>query len=80
MKQNKDSIILFDTEQTIRPQNNNSKIFKTVLPKKAKTIFFIANNRRLDTMKIAIGKWAFNIKQVSSIKEVLPTNFSKKHP
>jgi len=70
LKKSKDSIIALEANITIKEKNGNSKVHSLDLPKSTKTIFFVANNRRLDTLKVSISKWAFSKRLIEPVNKL----------
>ena len=66
IKRNKDSLIRIKTNFMLSP---NKEACVSWLPETAKTIYFIADNRKLDTLKTSISKWAFNERLIASVKK-----------
>jgi hypothetical protein len=74
VKQNKDSIIIMGSPIRIKPLTQNKITHSLNLPKSAKTIFFVPENR-LDTLRLSISKWAPNQKFVDSVESLNKKNF-----
>ena len=76
LKQNKDSIIYLGKKMTIDGFDKNLPRHSIQLPEFAKTVFFIAKNRALDTLHISISKWASNKKLIEPIDSLIMTDLS----
>ena len=76
LKQNKDSIIYLGNKKTIDKFDKNLPVHFIQLPELAKTIFFIAKNRALDTLHITISKWASSKKLIEPISSLTMTDLS----
>jgi len=74
VKQNKDSIIIMSSPIRIEPLIQNKTPHSLNLPKSAKTIFFMAENR-LDTLRLSISKWAPNQKFIDSVENLNKKTF-----
>ena len=69
LKQNKDSIITMNSPLKIEALGKNKTLHTLKLPKSAKTLFFVAENR-LDTLKLSISKWAFDKTLIDPIENI----------
>jgi len=69
LKQNKDSIVIMGSPINIKPLNQNKTPHTLNLPRSAKTIFFIAENR-IDTLWLSISKWAVNKKLIDPVENL----------
>ncbi len=74
LKQKKDSIIIMSSPKRIKPLIENKTPHSLNLPKCAKTIFFVAENR-LDTLRLSISKWASNQKLIDPVENLNNQNF-----
>jgi len=74
LKQNRDSIIILGSPIKTKPLIQNKKPHSLNLPKSAKTIFFIAENR-LDTLGLLISKWAPNQKFIDPVESLSTKKF-----
>jgi hypothetical protein len=70
LNKNKDSLILFNQPLVLDRYSIQEKEIRFTLPLNSKAIFFVADNKKTDTLKIKISKWAFTQSQITSFPKI----------